>query len=115
MSQFQDDQDGNDITGLSRAETDDEAIELFIVDAELELSNMIDGLSAEFNDPKTRPGCLLENDAGSIAHTYMGFWLDRLQEDQGQTLEPKTTLGELLLFIALKQAEMDILTSGKRS
>ena len=115
MSMFQDDGNGNDITKLTSPDEDDEAIPIFVMDAELELSNMIDGLTAEQADPTTRPGCLLDTDAGSIAHTYLGFWLNALQDDQGQTLEPKTTLGELLLFIAHKQAEMDIMTSGRRS
>ena len=113
MSSFQDDKNGHDTTRLYESEAGDDDVEVFTEDVEGELMGLLTGLEAEAADPDNAKTALLTTDSGRVANSYLTFWLTCLQADHNQELEPKTTLAELLLFLALKQADMDLAVMGK--
>lgn len=92
---------------------DGELIAFYTDDAVTELAGVIGGvIEAHEEDPKDS---LLSTPVGQLAKSYMEIWLNAMVADEGleqPLLDNKTSLSELLLFIATKQAEMDLSASG---
>ena len=76
-----------------------------------DLAGIVVGIEQEHKENKEGTS-MLSTDVGRVAKSYMEVWLSKIVDDGGELLEDKTTVGELLLFIATVQAEMDLGASG---
>lgn len=109
-SSFQDDSDGNDLA--SPLPEDPDAINLYLDDVVNEIVGVIAGLDEQKADAKEGDDVMLDSNVGQLSRTYLDYWVTRLMAETCM-LEDKTTLGEVLLFIASAQAEMDLLAQGE--
>ena len=83
---------------------------VFAEDVESELSEVIRGLKAELKQKGKH--AYMATDEGRMAVTYLDLWLKSIESDY-KSLDPQMNLGELFLFIASRQADMDMKATGK--
>jgi len=101
MSDFEYDDNTETETGEGIAVYTDEVVQ--------DLAGIIIGMSDDHDGE-----AVVSSDTGKLAKAYMEVWLNELVENSEEMLRDKTTVGELLLFVAIVQAELDLGQQGGR-
>lgn len=111
MSSMQDDGNGEDLTGLDK---DPDSQVVYLEEVKDEIEGILAGMQSELEDPTTpKDTAMLATDLGQVTQSYLRLWLMNLDSAKCH-LEEKTTLGELLLYFANVQAEMDLMAQGEK-